>query len=67
MLPWSNLEIENATHLDELPKVKYTYVTILCATRGVGGDNSWLSPVHSEYKIKNGQKYQLKFIIKKVG
>ena len=66
VLPWSNLEIENATHLDELPKVKYTYVTILCATRGVGGDNSWLSPVHSEYKIKNGQNYQLKFIIKKV-
>ena len=66
VLPWSAQEIENATHLDELPKIKSTFVTILCATRGVGGDNSWLAPVHKKYKLKSGQKYELKFIIKKV-
>ena len=66
VLPWSNLEIENARHLDELPKINSTYVTILCATRGVGGDNSWFNPVHKEYRIKNGEHYHLEFIIKKV-
>lgn len=66
VLPWSNLDIENAKHLNELPKINSTYVTILCASRGVGGDNSWLNPVHKEFRIKNGARYQLKFIIKKV-
>ena len=66
VLPWSNLEIENARHLDELPKINSTYVTILCATRGVGGDNSRFNPVHKEYRIKNGEHYHLEFIIKKV-
>ena len=66
VLPWSNFQIENANHLDELPKIKSTFVTINCATRGVGGDNSWLNPVHKEYRIKRAKKYQLKFIIRKV-
>lgn len=66
VLPWDSLELENATHLDELPKIKYTNVSILCATRGVGGDNSWLAPVHKEFRIKRGKKYTLKFLIKRV-
>ena len=66
VLPWSNLEIENATHLDELPKPKYTHVTINCNTRGVGGDNSWFAPVHDKHKIKLRTKFNLKFIIKQV-
>ncbi len=66
VLPWSYQEIENAEHLDELPKMKYTNVTLACATRGVGGDNSWMAPVHKEFKIKKGTKYRLKFIIKAI-
>ena len=66
VLPWSNLEIENATHLDELPKAKYTHVTISSNTRGVGGDNSWYAPVHKEYRLKRKTKFALEFIIKKV-
>ena len=46
--------------------MKYTNVTLACATRGVGGDNSWMAPVHKEFKIKKGTKYRLKFIIKAI-
>ncbi len=64
VLPHSNLEIDNATHEDELPKQKYTYVTIMNETRGVGGDNSWLNPVHKKYRMKRNKKYKVEFVIK---
>ena len=64
-LPYSDLEIENATHQDELPKHKYTYITICDKVRGVGGDNSWDDPCHAQYKLKKKGKYTVEFLIKK--
>ena len=58
--------IENATHFDELPKPKYTTLTISKCMRGVGGDNSWGDPVHKKYEIETGKTYSLRFLIRHI-
>lgn len=65
LLPYNPYEIDNATHFDELPKPKYTTLTISSDIRGVGGDNSWGNPVHEKYEIKGGE-HTLRFIIRKL-
>ena len=39
--PCSEYELEMATHLEELPVPHYTWVRIMGAQMGVGGDDSW--------------------------
>ena len=55
VLPHSAYELENALHLDELPRVRYTWVRIAAKQMGVGGDDSWGAPVHEEYCIPADQ------------
>lgn len=50
-LPYTPHELENAMHVYELPPVHYTVVRAAMAQLGVGGDDSWGSPVHPEYHI----------------
>lgn len=50
-LPYTPHEMENAMHGYELPPVHYTVVRAALAQLGVGGDDSWGSPVHPEYHI----------------
>ena len=64
-LPYSAFEIENATHVDELPTPHYTYLEILSHVRGCGGDDSWLDPAHKQYRLKKKGKYTVSFLIKK--
>ena len=64
-LSYSDLEIENATHSDELPKKKYSYITICDKVRGIGGDDSWTDPCHKQYKLKKRGTYKVEFMIKK--
>ena len=45
VIPHSAYELENALHLDELPRVRYTWVRIAAKQMGVGGDDSWGAPV----------------------
>ncbi|MBQ7704433.1 MAG: DUF4981 domain-containing protein [Selenomonadaceae bacterium] len=56
-LPYSPHELENARHQEELPKHHNTFVKISAGQCGVGGDDSWGSPVLDEYKIKNEDKH----------
>ena len=54
LLPYSSAHIEQAAHWWELPdpsKRAATYLRLLSAQMGVGGDNSWGAPVHDEYLI----------------
>lgn len=62
-LPFSEFEIENANHVYELPKSTQNYLYILGFTRGVGGDDAWGAPVHSEYEIKADKEYKYSFLI----
>lgn len=50
-LPYTPHEIENASHVYELPPVHYTVVRVAMAQMGVGGDDSWGARVHPEYLL----------------
>lgn len=54
LLPYSSAQIEQAGHWWELPAPgarPATYLRLLTAQMGVGGDDSWGSPVHDEFHI----------------
>lgn len=50
-LPYTPHELEQAAHEYELPPVHYTVIRVAKAQLGVGGDDSWGSPVLPEYHI----------------
>lgn len=50
-LPYTALELENATHHEELPPVRRTVLSIFGAVRGVGGIDSWGADVRPQYHI----------------
>lgn len=58
VLPFTSHEIENAGHINELPPVTKTVVNISMAKSGVGGDDSWGAPIHSEYLVKCDNKLE---------
>ena len=54
LLPYSSAQIEQAAHWWELPapaERAATYLRLLTAQMGVGGDDSWGSPVHDEFHV----------------
>ena len=57
--PYSSFMIEEAQHQDELPAPKHMFLRVLAAQMGVGGDDSWMSPVHSQYHIPADQPISL--------
>lgn len=62
----SDFEIENATHLEELPDSGKNHLTICGFTRGVGGDDSWGSPVHEPYVLKCDKQYTFSFCVQPI-
>ncbi len=66
-LPNSGAELFNADHNFELPAHNYTWVRILAANTGIGGDDSWGAPVHDEFKPDPAADHDLVFVIKKAG
>ncbi|KRM01335.1 DUF4981 domain-containing protein [Limosilactobacillus gastricus] len=57
------MEYELADHQEELAPSQTTWVKLLAAQMGVGGDDSWGAPVHSEFMLPADQKYRLSFTI----
>ena len=51
LLPHSSFMIEEATHQEELPAPRHMFLRLLAAQMGVGGDDSWGSPVHAQHQI----------------
>lgn len=54
LLPYSSAQIEEASRQWELPHpstAPFTHLRLLAAHMGVGGDDSWGSPVHDAYQI----------------
>lgn len=66
VLPYSEYELENASHQEELPKSHYSRVRILAAQMGVGGDDSWGAPVHNQYLLPSDVDRQIVFTIQKL-
>ncbi|WP_462412930.1 beta-galactosidase, LacZ type [Neobacillus sp. Marseille-QA0830] len=65
--PYTAIELENAQHVYELPNVHYTVVTVAGKQMGVGGDDSWGSPVHEEHLLKANENLEFEFMIHRVG
>ncbi|WP_055426663.1 glycoside hydrolase family 2 TIM barrel-domain containing protein [Bifidobacterium aesculapii] len=59
LLPYSSLMIEDATHPNELPPVRHTFLRLLAAQMGVGGDDTWGAPVHDEFQVPADQPLTL--------
>ena len=66
VLPYSAAELENAMHLEELKEPSYTWVRLAAKQMGVGGDDSWGSPVHKEFRINPKEPMTLRFVISPV-
>ena len=62
-LPNTEQELEAALHLEELPRNGYTAVTVLGASRGVGGIDSWGTDVEPAYRLDGASDYRAAFRI----
>ncbi|WP_196603544.1 beta-galactosidase small subunit [Pectinatus haikarae] len=62
-LPYTAEELENATHIEELPPPRRTVLSILGAVRGVGGIDSWGQDVETKYHIPAGRDIRFSFMI----
>ncbi|MBB4120820.1 glycoside hydrolase family 2 TIM barrel-domain containing protein [Martelella radicis] len=66
-LPHGTMELETAERPEHLPPVTKTVVTIAARQMGVGGDDSWGSPVHEPYHVPSNQPLSLAFSVAPVG
>lgn len=64
--PYTAFELEQAQHHYELPNIHYTVITVAGKQMGVGGDDSWGSPVHDEFCIPANQNLEFEFIIERI-
>lgn len=62
-LPYTAEELENATHIEELPLPRRTVLVIAGAVRGVGGIDSWGADVESQYHISADKDIDFSFMI----
>ena len=62
-LPYTAMELENATHHEELPPARRTVLTVLGAVRGVGGIDSWGTDVEPVYHISGEEDIDFGFWI----
>ncbi|MHA1784221.1 MAG: glycoside hydrolase family 2 TIM barrel-domain containing protein, partial [Candidatus Helarchaeota archaeon] len=62
--PYTMEDLENATHVNELPRRDTITVNIDYKQRGVGGDNPVLTSIHDEFKLKKNKMYSYSFVLK---
>lgn len=62
-LPYTPEELENATHIEELPVPRRTVLTVYGATRGVGGIDSWGADVEPQYHVAGDIDHDFSFEI----
>ncbi|MDR3958054.1 hypothetical protein [Bifidobacterium sp.] len=47
-----------------MPKPRHMFLRLLAAQMGVGGDDSWMSPVHEQYQLPADQPLSLNVQLK---
>lgn len=62
-LPYTPFELENATHIEELPTPRRTVLSLFGAVRGVGGIDSWGADVAAPYHIDATMDHECDFVI----
>ena len=63
VLPYTSHELEQATHVYDLPPIHKTVLTIDSAVMGVGGDNSWGARPEAMFELPSNKDYSLRFTI----
>ena len=63
-LPYTCLELDNATHMEELPLPRRTVLCIYGAIRGIGGIDSWGSSCEDAYKIDASKDIEFTFCVR---
>ena len=61
--PYKQEDLEQAEHINELPRRKEITFNIDYKQRGVGGDLPAFPTVHDEYKLKKNVRYSYSFLI----
>jgi beta-galactosidase len=64
VLPYTPTEIEAHDHAYKLPKSDKTVVRVNYKQMGVGGDDSWGSRPHPEYRLFGNRNYDFRFSLK---
>ena len=64
-LSYTAEELENSTHIEELPLARRTVLLIAGKVRGVGGIDSWGADVEEKYHIPSDKDIEFSFIINK--
>lgn len=62
-LPYTASELENATHMEELPPARRTVLCVYGAVRGVGGIDSWGADVLPDYHVSGEKDISFSFRI----
>lgn len=63
--PYTREELDEATHIHELPRHEKTTLNLNGAQRGVGGDLPGNGNILEPYKLKAGKHYQYGFVMSK--
>ena len=63
LLPYTALELESATHQEELPPARRSVLVVAAAVRGVGGINSWGALPEEQYHLDSSKTYCTAFAI----
>ena len=62
VLPYTPQQLEQAAHLEELPRPVRTVVTVCGAMRGVGGIDSWGADVEAPYRVSAEMDQEVSFL-----
>ena len=63
-LPYTSHELENARHVEDLPRSNKTVLSLRSHMCGVAGDDSWGGPVHEPYIVRTDEGLTFDFRIK---
>ncbi|MFC5630227.1 MULTISPECIES: glycoside hydrolase family 2 TIM barrel-domain containing protein [Streptococcus] len=64
VLPHSAQEIDAASHQEDLSQSHWTWIRILAAQMGVGGDDSWGAPVQEQYHLYAERELTITFTLR---
>lgn len=65
-LPWTPEELEANDHIYKLPASQKTVVRVNYKQMGVGGDDSWGAPTHSEFTLPADKTYVFRFAFRTI-
>jgi beta-galactosidase len=62
-IPYTPAQLEQAFHVEELPKPTRTVITVCGAMRGVGGIDTWGSDVERAFHVHSSEDILFRFRI----